>query len=71
MVDTGLDELSCFFIDQTGAVEHSTMDEPITDLDRRKVRSHRGSWIGLSAVVPAPLPRIAPSVLTSILFFIL
>lgn len=37
VVDTGLDELSCFFIDQTGAVEHSTVDDPIADLDRRKV----------------------------------
>eukprot|EP00904_Undaria_pinnatifida_P012698 jgi/Undpi1/8559/HiC_scaffold_25.g11024.m1 len=37
VVDTGLDELSCFFVDDTGAVQHSTMDNPITDLARRKV----------------------------------
>lgn len=43
VVDTGLDELSCFFVDRTGEIEHSTIQDPVSDLKRRKVGEDRTS----------------------------
>lgn len=57
VVDTGLDELSCFFVDHTGAVEHSTMDEPLADLGRRKVREGiPGTFVYRGFIRPAGPP---------------